>query len=391
MRPTSKHFANEGSLAFLDGLRGLAAFYVMVGHSRGLLWEGYSLGFLKHPSTYTIAEKAMVYLLSCFILGHQAVFFFFVLSGFVIHLRYAKRMVSEGKNATFDWANFIRRRAKRLFPPLILAMVLTFALDSLGSGLGYGIYFHRTPYPLLNSIVKDHTLTTCVGNLLFLMDTYVPAWGSDGPLWSLKFEWWFYMLYPIFWFLSKRSIVMPTIVLIVLFVLSFYPALWAVRLFPHVFSAMLAWWFGVLLADVYCHRIDVTYRHLSILSILLCVLPFIKGSPVILDMLWALSFAGLISLFFFVQQKGLSLRPLEVFKPLGDMSYTLYVTHHPVLILMSGWLMSRNEAQLLPKSLWYVLCGILVSLALAYPLHLIVERPFARRASTRPSLALKSG
>src|SRR5665213_1414486 len=36
---------HEKYLQFLDGLRGLAALYVMVGHARWLLWEGYREGF----------------------------------------------------------------------------------------------------------------------------------------------------------------------------------------------------------------------------------------------------------------------------------------------------------------------------------------------------------
>src|SRR5665647_3307561 len=42
IRVNNKPSKANGSLLFLDGLRGLAAFYVMVGHARWLLWEGYS-------------------------------------------------------------------------------------------------------------------------------------------------------------------------------------------------------------------------------------------------------------------------------------------------------------------------------------------------------------
>src|SRR4029077_1171968 len=89
--PSSKRDL-RARLAFLDGLRGLAAFYVMVGHARMLLWEGYSEGFLKHPSNYSIGAKAVVYFFSFFRYGYQVVLLFFVLSGFVIHLRYAKQL-----------------------------------------------------------------------------------------------------------------------------------------------------------------------------------------------------------------------------------------------------------------------------------------------------------
>ena len=63
-------------LYFLDGLRGIAALYVMIGHSRWLLWEGFSEGYLKHPDQYHFAGKLMVYFLSLFTYGHEAVLFF---------------------------------------------------------------------------------------------------------------------------------------------------------------------------------------------------------------------------------------------------------------------------------------------------------------------------
>ena len=76
-------------LRFLDGLRGLAAFYVMVEHARWLLWEGFTEGYRTHPVHYSLIGKCLVFGLSTFRWGHEAVIFFSVLSGFVIHLRYA--------------------------------------------------------------------------------------------------------------------------------------------------------------------------------------------------------------------------------------------------------------------------------------------------------------
>lgn len=114
VRLNNKPKTENGGLLFLDGLRGLAAFYVMVGHARWLLWEGYSEGFQKHPASYSTLNKALMYFLSLFRYGHEAVLFFFVLSGFVIHLRYARRMAEQGMAAKFDWAAFVWRRARRL-------------------------------------------------------------------------------------------------------------------------------------------------------------------------------------------------------------------------------------------------------------------------------------
>src|ERR1700722_10771871 len=81
------------STLFLDGLRGLAALYVAMHHAFWLLQEGYTAGYLAHPAAYSRAQKIVALASSSiFRLGHEAVLFFFVLSGFVIHLRYARRI-----------------------------------------------------------------------------------------------------------------------------------------------------------------------------------------------------------------------------------------------------------------------------------------------------------
>jgi peptidoglycan/LPS O-acetylase OafA/YrhL len=190
------------NLRILDGLRGLAALYVMLGHARWLLWEGFSAGYARHPEAYGPLNRISVYVSSAFIFGHEAVLFFFVLSGFVIHLRYARDIKAKGQKATFGWADFFYRRAKRLYPTLVVAMVLTLLFDLTGEAQQYLIYTNNTPYSLINQIGVDHGWMTALGNLAFVMPTYAPVWGTNGPLWSLQYEWWFYMIYPVFWWVS---------------------------------------------------------------------------------------------------------------------------------------------------------------------------------------------
>jgi len=120
MTPLKK--INPHDLLFLDGLRGLAALFVMIGHARLLVWEGFSEGYELHPESYNAFNKMLVYFFSLFATkyGHQAVLFFFVLSGFVIHLKYAARLTAD-PNHKFDHLNYFTRRIRRIYPPLIFA------------------------------------------------------------------------------------------------------------------------------------------------------------------------------------------------------------------------------------------------------------------------------
>jgi peptidoglycan/LPS O-acetylase OafA/YrhL len=378
--------APDENLRFLDGLRGLAAFYVMVGHARWLLWEGYSEGFQKHPASYSAINKMLMYSFSLFKYGHEAVLFFFVLSGFVIHLRYAQRLAEQGTAARFDWLQFIWRRARRLYPPLLAAIGLSFILDSIGKTNGFSIYHQTTPYPVINANVVSHLDgVTLLGNLAFLMNTYVPVFGCNGPLWSLKYEWWFYMIYPAFWWISRRSILLATGLMAALFAASFFPALWPVRLLHDVFSMMLAWWLGALLADVFAGRIQWRWEWVAVASIFLAILTM-PWKGYFHDLGVGFCFAALLACGFFLEERNVRLKLLEWLKPLGDMSYTLYVTHFPILVLAGGWLMSRSPKGTLPTHFGWVFCGMAVTMTVAYGLHFIVERPFLSHRSRNPKI-----
>src|SRR3982751_2834530 len=106
---------------FLEGLRGLAAVYVMIHHARWFLWVDYSNPYLKNPASFSLLQKSLIYLLSLFIYGHQAVIFFFILSGFVIHVKYSQNLASN--YTRFDLKDYFKRRFKRIYPPLIFALI----------------------------------------------------------------------------------------------------------------------------------------------------------------------------------------------------------------------------------------------------------------------------
>ncbi len=380
-------------LAFLDGLRGLAALWVMLHHARWLLWEGWE-SFRGHQGEYTAIGKALVYLLAPFRYGHEAVIFFFVLSGFVIHLGYAKRLVAAPDSAQFGWWGYFKRRARRLYPPLILALGITFALDAYGSAQGWTIYRGATAYPLINGTVQsDLGVGTLMGNLAFLMHGWVPCYGTNGPLWSLHFEWWFYMLYPLLWLLARRSFAVATGAVLVAFVASWFVKSGAMVHGAQIFTALLTWWMGALLAEIYAGRLRVRWSGLAPLALLLPALPVVlpriaSRLPAVAsgwgaDTLYGLGFMGLFALCFALRERGWSLSWLGSLRPLGDMSYTLYVIHMPVLVLLSGWLMAASTnagtGGLLPRHFGWFFVGAVVCLLVAWAAHFVVERPFVRR------------
>jgi peptidoglycan/LPS O-acetylase OafA/YrhL len=144
---------------------------------------------------------------------------------------------------------------------------------------------------------------------------------------------------------------------------------------------MIVWWLGALLAEVYVGRVRVSFRRIGWLVGLLPVLVLVKARGVEPHpVLWGLGFAGLMAVGF-----GGWLRGVERLKWLGDCSYTLYVGHMPVLVLVSGWLMARSPTGELPRHVGWV-AAALVLVPAAWAVHLFVERPFTAsgRRGRRP-------
>ena len=364
-------------LDFLDGMRGLAALYVLVGHARWLLWEGFG-SYSQHSQSYHLLGKLVVYASALARFGHEAVIFFFVLSGFVIHLRYA-RLLLRDPHAPFDLFPYLSRRARRLYPPLIAALAITYGLDRLGQSADLPTATGTTLYPLINEHVRfDHSAVTLTRNLAFVTD---PVFGSDGPLWSLGYEWYFYLLYPLVFGLARRSWKAATIAMTLTSALGFLPV-WGQHLdWPrHIFQMMLIWWFGATLADSFIGRPGISLQALRWLMPCLGAVFVKQVDPFLRDIVIGLGFAGLLAGLLDLKRRGWRLSPLVKLKPLGEFSYSLYVIHFPILVLLSGWLM-KTSAGRLPAHFGWAVCGVFGSLAVAWGLHLVVERPFVRHRS----------
>ena len=348
----------------------------MIGHARWLLWEGYSEGYVKHPEQYGLMNKVLMYFFSLFKYGHEAVLFFFVLSGFVIHLKYAKNL-STSYDSKFKWTEYLYRRIKRIYPPFVFALLLTILLDSIGKQFQYTIYTGATPYKLINDNVgqSNWDIKSLLGNLIFLYKAYVPIYGTNGPAWSLKYEWWFYMLYPLFLLAGTRKIIYPSLLIIILFIASFFPGYWPEQLLPDILSMMITWWLGVILAEVYTGRIKLNYKYLSLSVLAILLKPVLSTQNAMADLCMAFFFFGLISFFLLLSKENMVIRFLERLKIMGDFSFTLYIIHFPILVFMSGWLMQR-QGNWLPSHFMYVFLGIIITTIFAYVIHFITEIPF---------------
>lgn len=353
------------SLKVLDGLRGGAAAYVMIGHA---IW------LLAQPAGPAVARPwwgwVQVGLAFLFRYGHEAVMLFFVLSGIVIHLRLAQSRAAG--NLKFDVKTYAWRRFTRIYPPLVGALLFTIAMDAVGRAVNPAFYSGAAPQADLNGILAqgNHSFITLVGNLTFAQTLLVPAFGTDQPLWSLSYEGFFYILYPLL-FVPLYRRYGPRPAFAAGWALS--AAGWALWLVtgsnPWSWPAYFGLWLlGAAIAETIARRwpwprwfgaaFAAALAGMAGMMLLYGKLPLSQS-----DVMWGVVFA-VIMLGLVTQPHPTRVvwlrRALEMLHPLADQSYTLYLFHVPAFITASTLYLRFYPA--LPKHFGFTVLGIAAAL-----------------------------
>lgn len=125
--------------------------------------------------------------------GNDAVMVFFVLSGFVI------AYVADQKEKT-PKEYFVSRFA-RLYSVAVPALIMTFVLDRIGAQLSFEMYdgwWYQGDMPVWRF----------VSNLFFVNEIWFNSIRpfSNGPFWSLGYEFWYYVIFAAAFFLKQRPV-----------------------------------------------------------------------------------------------------------------------------------------------------------------------------------------
>jgi peptidoglycan/LPS O-acetylase OafA/YrhL len=347
----------RSELFVLDGLRGLAALYVMMHHSRMLLSQPY-MAFLKNRGQYNFTEKILVYLTSGFRFGHEAVIFFFVLSGFVIHIKQAQSK-NKKPDRRFNLANYLLKRVLRIYPTLILCLLVTWICDFSVTQINH--------QPLGSA--GTYTLQSFFETFFLIPAGHL--WGSNLPIWSLRHEWFFYLTYPILLFLDKIHPIVAFSVCLILH-LTYLNNI-TIPIIDQAAYTLLIWWTGALLAEAYVQKQKVL---LSIFVILLfpgLIFSILIATGPIHDLSCGLLFAGIITILLSNKAPFLN-RVLIQFRSIGYFSYSIYILHFPILVLLRGIIIRYHHQ--VPFNPWFELGAILFVLPITYGFYLLVEKPF---------------
>jgi peptidoglycan/LPS O-acetylase OafA/YrhL len=362
-------------LEYLDGLRAAASLYVLLFHA--------GLGF--SPRELPGWGRAMQ---RCLCFGHDAVAVFIVLSGYCLMLPVAR---AEGRMLR-GTSSYFARRAWRILPPYyatLLATLLTLAALPGLAAPSKTIWDDTWPAFAAGPVVTH----------LLLIHNWFPAWVHtiNGPLWSVATEWQIYFFFP--WLLLpiwNRFGALPTVLMA--FVLG-YSCIWFA---PRAADTVNTWYLGLFAVGMCAAGINFAGRpaetvlrerggwgYASSLLLLLVAAGTTVGVHVwfqfipISDALVGVTTA--CSLVYLTQR---ALRPATETRPLvlrvlesaplvglGRFSYSLYLTHLPIIALCFFGL---RRFGLTPGTELFALLALSLplSLAFSYAFYWVFERRF---------------
>ena len=256
--------------------------------------------------------------------GYLGVDLFFVLSGFIIHHVYRRQFSRE--IAANSYLEFIRNRFARIYPVHLLTMTIMLAFFGAAA-----LILHRAP--------NDPTAFSIAA--IFASILLVHAWidipSPNIPAWSVSAEWFGYLLYPCLALVTARLRTVSCIAVAVCavaateFVANNHPLL---RICPEFLLGMMAY---DLRVGVSLARPVGRFGGWLVTALLVASGYVFSGEQLGLH---AALFAILIVALSNDDDQLGHVLALPPFVYLGEISYSIYMTHGPV------WAIIKNIARL---------------------------------------------
>ena len=366
-------------LETIDALRGAAALAVVCHHVFTTYVAGSSLGALE----------------PVFWLGSTGVWLFIVISGFCIHLRFAKDL-SEGQIAPPAFIPFWKRRLRRLYPAYFAALLLYAAIRLFDGSLTFD---DRFLYNFSVHVLLVHNLDPTT------------VFGFCGVFWTLALEEHLYLAYFPLVGIRRRwgwTAVLAACLgargagLILHWIIkdrfgweSPFQALFVAQWFVWALGALsVEAHMGVVTLPAWCRNRGVALGLLGMIALLITT-EREGGWPTLLSRAWWAVRDPMLGLGFFVLINSL-LRPprassrqvqflARLLAGLGVFSYSLYLIHQAVQLHLIP--MSLAAMGLAPQA-WMAIPVVLACILAARFFFHLFERPFltASRKEHRGSI-----
>lgn len=316
--------------AVLSIIRWVAAFCVLIDHTRHFL-----LTELSNVLHANLGIKAFYFFTG---FGHESVMVFFVISGYLVGGLSVKKWRSMGD---IDVRGFCASRISRiyivLFPSLILCYILDFCGKEYFDNLGLYTNPNHSIYPCIagNPSLR-HGIGTFLSNLFMLQGVHFEIFGSNTPLWSLAYEWWYYCLFLLVaiaisnHFSNVARILCAlaglTITAIMPYQLLFYGIIWCIGLIVSISAKRISinkglaicLFFGTLVAMRLLHKTGAVQENYLLTW----------GKDLWLGISFGVFLLSLNSAKFEIPFANIHTK-------LSDFSYTTYLCHFPILFFVA--------------------------------------------------------
>ncbi|MDR3697540.1 acyltransferase family protein [Mucilaginibacter sp.] len=320
------HNISGNASIVLDSLRIFAALTVFYGHC----YDQWNYPLAGH--VYSKLDN----------LGHVSVVVFFVLSGYVI--AHTTTYNNRGK------LRYAQARLSRLYSVVIPALLFTAIAQIAIFYIDNNLYLHYT---------RGASWPRYIFSGLFINEIWFfsAAPPINGPLWSLSYEFWYYVIFGLFFYKGKglKSYLLPVGVCLIAG--------------PKILLMLPIWMVGNLAYRVRRPNISNQFSWILILVIVLITgflvffLPFLPNQVGTKPLFWAAQFITdwIIGTFvafslWLIPQKNKSQSKNEqpktwykYFRKFADLTFPLYVLHDPLLIFFRAILGSgglHNTAQM---------------------------------------------
>lgn len=354
---------------FLDGLRGICCFIVLIDHSINTLKQ--DIRFTDMPGIDGYIRKIIALSpLNIIYSGISSVCIFFILSGFVLSIKYNK---TRDDRLLFEGA--IKRYPRLMIPVLssMIFMYLTFLISNSLSGTTFNLPFLSAIYQGLYLSAFTHTP----------LDNY--------PLWSISFE----MLGSLLLFSAlslfsrenKKTLLMLALFVFLYFSNSFYCLFVAGSLFcihkeskylnPNKVTKLIIFIAGIFIISTPLPRPDV-----QLYSGLYSYLKITKGIPY-RELYDFLMMTGSIMIFYAIINSKIAERILSMRSILflGKISFPLYLTHATILTIASSIYFLYGIEQSMINYLVTMLLVIPVCVTVSLVFERFIDAPAVRLSS----------
>lgn len=347
------------NLKYLHIVRGLAALIVVVFHAKFVLWVGGTV-YKQDHGLHSVWDYFLMGIDSLSMCGEQCVIIFFILSAFVIRHSF--------QGYRNNLVKFYKLRLLRIYIPFLFS--IGFSIIVLIASIWWinpAIYV--SDFRQYNARLSDAYFQLSwsqLFNTVFLTTQWKEYAGANYAYWSLGHELIFYILFPLYNFLGKNKKILLAVVLIIAYNILF----WRILYFQIYFI-------GGLLAYDYFNEysakplIPKRILYVGFLAVLYLLINYTssKVSSECADMITFVFCIFLFDyIFYFVRAKNTFLMKL------GDLSYTLYLNHLPLLMIFYAFITLWAGKLVFYSRLPYY-AGVVFAILASIPLYYLIERP----------------